>query len=116
MKDTFGSFQISQTRRRKIPSVYAEQLDGIDLPLYEGAGYTGNFDQLQEMAEFGAFFSYPRLDDVIRLTPLLQAYDGDLYETLGLAAARLYLGNPPIQLEFAGIQFRIGHIHQLHSV
>jgi adenylate cyclase len=83
------------------PSIYAEQLQGVEVPWYEASGYVGNFADLQAMAEFGAFFSYPRLDDVIRSTPLLQAYRGDLYETLGLAAARLYLGNPPIQLEFA---------------
>jgi adenylate cyclase len=83
------------------PSVYAEQLQGVEVPWYEALGYVGNFADLQAMAEFGAFFSYPRRDDVIRSTPLLQAYRGDLYETLGLAAARLYLGNPPIQLEFA---------------
>ena len=83
------------------PSIYAEQIENIDLPLYDAAGYVGNFSALQEMGEFGGFFSYPRLDDVIRRTPLLQSYEGDLYETLGLAAARVYLGNPPIQLEFA---------------
>ena len=83
------------------PSIHAGQLAGVKLPLYRAAGYVGNFAQLRATAEFGAFFSYPRLDDVIRRTPLLQSYRGDLYETLGLAAARLYLGNPPIQLEFA---------------
>jgi adenylate cyclase len=82
------------------PTIYAEQLEGISLPLYEAEGYVGNFAGLQEVVGYGGFFSYPRLDDIIRSTPLLQAYQGDLYETLSLAAARLYLGNPPIQFEF----------------
>jgi adenylate cyclase len=82
------------------PTIYAEQLEGISLPLYEAEGYVSNFAALQEVAEFGGFFSYPRLDDIIRSTPLLQTFQGDLYETLSLAAARLYLGNPPIQFEF----------------
>ncbi len=84
-----------------IPSLFAEQLEGIDIPFYKAAGYVGAFDMLQEATEFGAFFSYPRIDDVTRITPLLEEYEGDIYESLGLAAARLYLGNPPIQFGFA---------------
>ena len=83
------------------PSLFAEQLEGMDLPLYKAEGFIGNFDALQQGSEFGAFFSYPRLDDVTRLTPLLETYQGDVYEALGMAAARLYLGNPPIQFQFA---------------
>jgi adenylate cyclase len=89
-----------ETGMLPMPSLFAEQLEGIAIPFYSGAGYTGNFAELQGAAEFGAFFSYPRLDDVTRITPLLEAYQGDIYESLGLAAARLYLGNPPLQLEF----------------
>ncbi len=91
----------AETGALPIPTLFAEQLQGIDIPFYEGAGFTGNFVELQNASEFGAFFSYPRLDDVTRITPLLEAYQGDIYEALGLAAARLYLGNPPLQLEFA---------------
>ncbi len=83
-----------------IPTLFADQLEGIDIPFYEGAGFTGNHEELQNASEFGAFFSYPRIDDVTRITPLLEAYQGDVYESLGLAAARLYLGNPPLQFEF----------------
>ncbi len=82
------------------PSLFAEQLESVDIPFYEAAGFVGNFTDLQSAGEFGAFFSYPRLDDVTRITPLMQAYEGDVYESLGMAAARLYLGNPPIRFEF----------------
>ncbi|MEM0953164.1 MAG: adenylate/guanylate cyclase domain-containing protein [Pseudomonadota bacterium] len=91
-----------------LPSLFAEQLDGINLPFYTAAGFVGNFDALQEASEFGAFFSYPRLDDVTRITPLLQAYQGDVFEALGMAAARLYLGNPPLQFAFASDTERNG--------
>ncbi len=83
-----------------IPTLFADQLEGIEIPFYEGAGFTGNHEELQNASEFGAFFSYPRIDDVTRITPLLEAYQGDVYESLGLASARLYLGNPPLQFEF----------------
>ena len=82
------------------PTLFEEQLTGIDIPFYEAAGFVGNFEALQSAAEFGAFFSYPRLDDVARITPLMQVYNGDVYEALGMAAARLYLGNPPVRFEF----------------
>ncbi len=86
-----------------IPTIFREQLEAesIDIPFYEAKGYVGAFDELQNATEFGAFFSYPRLDDVTRISPLLQEYDGNIYESLGLAMARLYLGNPPIVFEFA---------------
>ena len=86
-----------------IPALFADQLaaENIDIPFYEAAGYVGAFTELQDASEFGAFFSYPRLDDVTRISPLLETYQGDVYESLGLAMARLYLGNPPIQFSFA---------------
>ena len=86
-----------------LPTIFADQLvaDGVDIPLYKAAGYVGSFTELQDATEFGAFFSYPRLDDVTRASPLLQEYQGDVYESLGMAMARLYLGNPPLQFQFA---------------
>ncbi len=94
----------AETGMLPAPTLFAEQLDGVDIPFYEAAGFTGNFVELQSAAEYGAFFSYPRLDDVTRITPLLESYQGDIYESLGLAAARLYLGNPPLQFEFGSDQ------------
>ncbi len=90
------------------PSLYADQLRDIDIPFYQAAGFVGNFDALQEAGEFAAFFSYPRIDDVTRITPLLEAYQGDVYESLGLAAARLYLGNPAIGFDFGGAEIQSG--------
>jgi adenylate cyclase len=91
-----------------MPSLSAEQMQGIEIPFYEAAGFVGNFKALQEAGEFGAFFSYPRIDDVTRITPLLEAYQGDVYESLGLAAARLYLGNPPIKFHFDDTEIQTG--------
>jgi adenylate cyclase len=91
-----------------MPSLYAEQLEGIDIPFYEAAGFVGNLKAAQQATEFGAFFSYPRLDDITRMTPLLESYQGNIYEALGLAAARLYLGNPPLQFQFGDDEVHTG--------
>ncbi len=37
----------------------------------------------------------------MRKTPLVQTFDGNVYESLGLAVARLAMGNPPIRFAFA---------------
>jgi adenylate cyclase len=39
---------------------------------------------------------------------LLQAYQDNVYESLGMAAARLYLGNPPIEFYFGGAEIQSG--------
>jgi len=83
------------------PTLYADQLEDKDIPFYSAAGFVGNFTALQQAGEFGAFFSYPRLDNVTRITPLMEAYRGNVYESLGMAATRLYLGNPTPILNFA---------------
>jgi adenylate cyclase len=63
-------------------------------------GFTGNLPQLQTNSTAAGFFDLSSLQDadgVIRRVPLLQLYDGEPYETLGLALARLALREPTIK-------------------
>lgn len=67
------------------------------------SGYTGNLPELQRSAMAGGFFNASPLvdpDGVFRRISLLQAYQGALYETLGLAVARLVLRENSIGLEY----------------
>ncbi len=79
------------------------------------AGYTGNLAMLQE-AVAGGFFDTPLvdIDGIVRRTPVLQMYDGRLYESLAFVVARLALGSPPVQLEIvqedAGVRPRLDAI------
>ena len=67
------------------------------------SGYTANLPELQGNASASGFFNVsPLVDDdgVFRRISLLQAYDGALYETLGLAVARLALNEAQINLAY----------------
>lgn len=64
-------------------------------------GYTANLPELQGAAEAGGFFNASPLvdaDGAYRRVSLLQAYGGALYESLGLAVARLALREPAVAL------------------
>ena len=70
------------------------------LPLVKPRGHTANLELLQNSAFSGGFFDNPLLDDdgVFRRMPLLQAYEGQLHESLALALTRVALGSPPIEM------------------
>lgn len=70
------------------------------LPLAQPPGFTGNLSLLQEHAWSGGFFDNPTLDDdgVFRRVPVVQEYQGKLYNSLALALARAALDDPPVDL------------------
>ena len=70
------------------------------LPLFRPKGYIANLPILQEHAITGGFFDNPHvdIDGVFRRVPLMQSYNGKLYESLALATARLYLGQPKTEV------------------
>jgi adenylate cyclase len=70
------------------------------LPLVKANGFTGNLPILQEKATSAGFFDNPRVDGdgIFRRVPLIQAYKGNLYESLSLAMARQALGSPKIDI------------------
>lgn len=71
----------------------------------EASGFAANLPELQMSGAAGGYFNVSPLvdaDGVIRRIPLLQMHDGALYETLGLAMARLALSEPKIDLGYEG--------------
>lgn len=70
------------------------------IPFITPMGYTANLSALQQSAYNAGFFDNPLLDDdgVFRRVPLLQEYDGQLYESLALSVARVAQGSPRIEL------------------
>jgi adenylate cyclase len=63
-------------------------------------GFVANLKSLQVNATSAGFFDTPAVDadGVVRRMATLQQYRGGLYESLGLATARLALGIPQIRL------------------
>ncbi len=82
--------------------VIAVGADPTKLEYIEAAGYTGNLAELQAAATSGGFFDNPRPDDdqSFRRMPLLQRYQGAVYESLSLATLRLALDGPALSFEF----------------
>ncbi len=66
-------------------------------------GFAANLPELQSSGVSAGYFSFSPLEDsdgVLRRVPLMQAYQGDLYEALGLAVARLALREPKVELGY----------------
>jgi adenylate cyclase len=83
--------------------LFAKGKDGTNLRYEEAAGYTGNLAPLQQAAPAGGFFTNPLVDadGSFRRVPLLQTYEGAVYESLALATLRVALGGPPLEFVFA---------------
>ena len=84
------------------PVIEKDNVDVGLLGVARAQAYTANLPALQESAAGGGYFSVSRLDEdgVYRRLPLLEAYDGNIYESLALALARLVLNEPQIHLGF----------------
>ncbi len=80
-----------------------KSLDDSDfqkIPFVEAHGYGGNLPMLQQSALGSGYFDNPIVDrdGVYRRVPLLQVYEGNLYEAFSLAVTRALLGSLPVQL------------------
>ncbi len=87
------------------PVLSAELFNPADVAARVADGYSANLPELQASALAAGFFNASPLidaDGVVRRISLLQMYQGALYETLGLAVARLALREPGIELGYAG--------------
>jgi len=73
------------------------------IPFVETRGYIGNLEQLNNSAAGGGFFDNPLVDadGMFRRVPMVQEYNGKLYESLSLAVVRLLVGSPPLEFEIA---------------
>jgi adenylate cyclase len=70
-----------------------EDFGGRRIPVVRGDGYGANIPKLQQAASgAGHFTPLFDVDGITRRVPLLIGFDGGYYESLSLAAARLYLG------------------------
>ncbi len=97
-REARGTADVGQLCAPVIPRDSA-RLYALDYPRAEA--YSANLPALQAAAASCGFFDNPTLDDdgVYRRVPLLQAHDGDVYASLGLAVTQLALGG-------AGLGFR----------
>ena len=70
---------------------------------FAGHGYAANLPVLQNNARSGGFFDNPQLDEdgIFRRVPLLQSFNGKLYESLALATTRAYLENNAIKIGYS---------------
>jgi adenylate cyclase len=75
------------------PLFREEDFGGRRIPVVRGDGYGANIPKLQQAASgAGHFTPLFDVDGITRRVPLLIEFDGGYYESLSLAAARLYLG------------------------
>lgn len=70
------------------------------LPIQEPKGYVGNIPVLQTKDITAGFFDNPIVDSdgIFRRVPLMQAYKGDVYQSLALATARAALNMPETKI------------------
>lgn len=73
------------------------------LPFVDTRGYIGNLEQLSKSAAGGGYFDNPLVDEdgMFRRAPMVQKYNGKLYESLSLAVVRQLLGSPKLEFEIA---------------
>ncbi len=70
------------------------------LPIREPTGYIGNIPLLQEYIPLAGFIDNPTVDrdGVFRRAPLMQVYQGNVYQSLALATASAALGMPETKI------------------
>lgn len=85
------------------PLIEMKELSEAPLALVNARGFGANLPILQQQAMTGGFFDNPLLDEdgVFRRVPLLQQYDGKVYQSLAFGLARAILGRPPISVHYA---------------
>jgi adenylate cyclase len=71
------------------------------IPLFQNIDHTANLEVLQRAAYSGGFFDNPSVDEdgIFRRVPLLQVYDGKLYQSLAMAMVRAGSESPDVAIE-----------------
>ncbi len=82
------------------PVITTEEMGRSNIPFVRAMGYGANLPQLQKSALSAGFFDNPLVDGdgVFRRVPLLQEFQGGIYQSLALGMVRALLGDPPITL------------------
>jgi len=79
-------------------AVPAAAFAGKEIDFTQWRGYGGNLPELQQSAvNAGHFNPLVDFDGVSRRVPMLVEHEGQYYESLSLAMARLLLGKPPLK-------------------
>ena len=101
-KTILGFVMDTNTHKGMLPEPVAILDDSLKdrIAFIKAEGYTANLEILQSSALSAGFFDNPLIDDdgVYRRIPLLQEYEGVLYESLALALARTALDSPELEL------------------
>jgi adenylate cyclase len=84
------------------PSFVEGSFKGKNIPFMEATGYGANLDLLQQNAiAAGHFNPDPDEDGISRRVPMVMNLDGNIYEALSVAVARVALNNPKLETGFA---------------
>jgi len=82
----------------------AESFENQPIAFTEASGYGANLDILQQSAiSAGHFNPEPDADGITRKIATLIKYKGNYYDSLTVAVARTYLGNPVMEAKFAKV-------------
>jgi adenylate cyclase len=95
----------SQIGKLPAPALVKGSFDAKSVGAVRATGFAANLPELQSAAASGGFFNASPLvdaDGVFRRIALLQMHEEALYETLGLAMARLALREPTLELVYEG--------------
>ena len=76
-----------------LPGIIAQEMD---IPAYQTNGYGANLEMFQNATKSGGFFDNPLSDEdgVFRRAPMLQTYQGDIFESLSLSLVQSHLNQP----------------------
>jgi len=76
------------------PILPAEIAEALDVSAMSASGFGANLEILQRAAGRGGYFDNPLSDDdgVFRKAPMVQSYEGAIYDSLSLAVTQAYLG------------------------
>ncbi|MBF0339399.1 MAG: adenylate/guanylate cyclase domain-containing protein [Magnetococcales bacterium] len=82
------------------PVITLEELGQVNLPLVKASGFGANLPVLRNAAQNGGFLDNPLVDPdgVHRSLPLLQEFEGRIYQSLTLSLVRTILADPPVTL------------------
>ena len=80
------------------PALTQEQLPDSAHSISKWDAYTGNLARITQSASMAGHFN-PLVDEdgIIRRLPLLLEYEGNYYQGLSIAMARMVIGGPPVQ-------------------
>ncbi len=98
-----GTHGQATLRTGQLPSpMFRLEPDFPTLPLVNAIGYGANLPPFQQAAASGGYIDMPMIDPdgILRRLPLIQQYDGAIYESLSLAMVRTLMGFPPIDFVF----------------